>query len=148
MTDPISFTATDPQRIEKLAAQAEEQLNARSPDKVLGQDDFLRLLTVQLSQQDPMEPMSDTEYIAQMANFTSLEQMSELTESFSYSSASSLLGREVTVTSGAHGSQEVSGIVDAVSYGTGGPELHINGQTFGLADVQVVREAVAPNTGS
>lgn len=46
--------------------------------KTLGQDEFLKILMTQLSSQDPMQPMQDTEFIAQMAQFTSVEQMTKV----------------------------------------------------------------------
>lgn len=48
----------------------------------LGRDAFLKLLTTQLAHQDPFDPVQDTEFIAQLAQFSSLEQMSNLNETF------------------------------------------------------------------
>ena len=44
----------------------------------LGRDAFLRLLTTQLAHQDPVEPQADGEFIAQLATFSSLEQLTEM----------------------------------------------------------------------
>lgn len=48
--------------------------------KTLGQDEFLKILMAQLANQDPMQPMQDTEFIAQMAQFTAVEQMTKVAE--------------------------------------------------------------------
>ena len=61
----------------------------------LGKDDFLRLLITQLRYQDPLSPMEDKEFIAQMAQFSSLEQIRNLYRLNQVQQATSLLGRSV-----------------------------------------------------
>jgi flagellar basal-body rod modification protein FlgD len=59
----------------------EDQKNTTTTDKPkndLDKDAFLRLLTTQLANQDPLNPMEDREFIAQLAQFSSLEQMQTL----------------------------------------------------------------------
>lgn len=52
-----------------------------APDPSMGQDAFLKILVAQLQNQDPMSPMEDKEFIAQMATFSSLEQTMKMRES-------------------------------------------------------------------
>ena len=66
-------------------------------DNSLGRDAFLRLLVAQLQHQDPFNPMSDTEFVSQLAQFSSLEQMQQMNESTTRAQAFSIVGRDVRV---------------------------------------------------
>ncbi|WP_087972904.1 flagellar hook assembly protein FlgD [Oceanobacillus rekensis] len=57
------------------------QPKTRVPSAELGKDEFLKILMVQLQNQDPTQPMDDTQFISQMAQFSSLEQMMNMTKS-------------------------------------------------------------------
>lgn len=77
-----------------------------SAKDTLGKDDFLRLLITQLRYQDPLSPMEDKEFIAQMAQFSSLEQIRNLYKLNQLQQATSLLGRSVLAVKETNGIQE------------------------------------------
>ncbi len=78
--------------IEQQAKKAKETRNTGE----LGKDDFLKLLITQVQNQDPMNPTTDTDFIAQMAQFSSLEQMQNLNKTFSYSMGFSMMGKYIS----------------------------------------------------
>ena len=57
----------------------------------MSKDDFLQLLVAQMKYQDPLEPTSNTEYVAQYAQFSQVEQMQNMSQSMDLSRASSLV---------------------------------------------------------
>lgn len=111
--------------------------------KSLGQDDFLKLLAQQFQSQDPLKPMEDTSFIAQMAQFTSLQQSSSMAKDMAamrtdqqLATANSYLGHNVTVDSG--NGQTMSGSVTGVEMADGTPRLVIGNYTFPLSAVLLV----------
>lgn len=117
---------------------------ARTTKKTaLGSEDFMKLLAVQFQSQDPMKPMEDTAFIAQMAQFSSLEQSNSLVREMGLLradqqnlSAGGMLGRTVTVV-GDDGSP-ISGQVDAIENSSSGPVLVIGDDKYPLSAVQRV----------
>ena len=124
------------------AAQANTQSAAttRSTTANMGKDEFLKILVAQLQNQDPTEPMKDTDFIAQMAQFSSLEQMQQLNAGFGYTQAYSLLGKTVTSTiTGSDGNQSVvSGVVSGVTTVSSQPYLVVNGNLVPMSSKFVV----------
>lgn len=117
----------------------------------LGQDDFLKLLAVQFQSQDPMKPMEDTAFIAQMAQFTALDQSkSLLTEVTAMSAkqdfvtANSYIGRHVTFDDGNGGL--VSGDVTGVDTTDTTPRLVVGDKTYPLSSVLLVEPGTATAT--
>jgi flagellar basal-body rod modification protein FlgD len=99
----------------------------------LGQNDFLKLLVTQMTSQDPTNPQKDTEFIAQMAQFSSLEQSKSMESGIALLQANSLLGRSVSLTSSTTGPTE--GIVTDIEIKSGTPKLMVGGVSYDLSQV-------------
>lgn len=94
--------------IDGILGQAEKEFasTASSGNDDLGKDAFLQLLVTQLSNQDPLNPMEDKEFVAELSQFSSLEQLTNLNEGMEnlidatkrqdLISAVSFMGKEVT----------------------------------------------------
>ena len=107
----------------------------------LGQEEFLQLFLTELDFQDPLEPLDNREFLAQIAQFTSLEQTRQSTESINNlaqlnatSQSISLLGRQVSVTSA---TGIVTGRVTAIEYSNDGTRLSIQNTSDGTALLNV-----------
>jgi flagellar basal-body rod modification protein FlgD len=70
------------------SAQTSASQNTTSQNTVLGKDEFLTLLVAQLQNQDPMNPMDSTGFTAQLAQFSSLEQLQNVNDQLSHIGAS------------------------------------------------------------
>ena len=116
-------------------------VNGRAKTQELGKDDFLKLLLAQLSHQDPTNPMDNNEFIAQMAQFSSLEQINNMSNSFAKmaalmnsSDAVNTIGKEVEVDVG---DTTVKGVVQAATRGAN-PQVQINGVFYDMEKINAV----------
>jgi flagellar basal-body rod modification protein FlgD len=113
----------------------------------------MQLLSTEMSNQDPLQPMDPTQTMTQLAQFTSLQEATEQQQTQSLATGNSYLGSQVTVSTGT-GQAPITGTVAAVDSSAvasgGSPQLVLNGSTqeFPLNDVTLVQFPTAPSTGS
>ena len=113
--DPIAF------RNQTTVSQT-----SQPPNGTLGKDDFLKLLVGQLRHQDPLDPMKDADFMGQMAQFSQLEQMSNVAKTLDQGSSLGLIGRTVTYQD--KDGTVAAGVVEKVVIEAGKPSLTIGGQ--------------------
>ena len=113
----------------------------RKTSNELGKDDFLKLLITQLQNQDPTSPMENTEFISQMAQFSSLEQMTNMSSSFekmaafiNSSEAANTLGKTVELEIG---DASVQGVVEGATRGEN-PQILVNGMYYSMDKIKAV----------
>ncbi|MBO9609172.1 MAG: flagellar hook assembly protein FlgD [Paenibacillaceae bacterium] len=115
-------------------AQGNTSAASTKAGNTLGKDDFLKILMTQLSNQDPTQPLEDKDFIAQMAQFSSVEQMTNMAGEMkllrqSLGMAPGLLGQSVTWTAfdDAGNQIENSGIVSALTFKDGKQYARVEG---------------------
>ncbi len=125
------------------------QIEYRSAKKVLDQEDFLKLLITQFSTQDPLNPVTDTAFISQMAEFTTLEnsketqsEISKLRQQSANHEAISMIGKQVELLSGDDG-DIVFGTVSKVLIDSDGPKLVVDGYPYSVDKVVAIKDAVS-----
>lgn len=122
-----------------------------APSSQLGKDDFLKMLVAQMQNQDPSNPTDDTQMAAQLAQFSSLEQMTNVAESVDQLSATTsvsqsfaLIGHEIAYTN-SDGST-AGGTVDGVSLQNGAAVLDVDGVS--VTPDSVIAVGGTPSTDS
>ena len=100
----------------------------------LDKDAFLQLLVTQMKYQDPLEPTSNTEYISQLANFSELEEMQNVSSTMEMSRASSLVGQYVFIksTDSSGNTTFPEGTVDYVVFQNGKTYLSVNETLYSI----------------
>ena len=133
--------------------QALKGITIKENRQTLNQDDFLKLLTVQLQNQDPLKPMEDAQFMGTMAQFASLEQTRKLTKTLGdftksqiLNSAQIYLGRQVTLDVLDKSGNVVAGTVSAVKVVGGVPQITIGGKDYATASVMEIKEAAGTAT--
>lgn len=108
----------------------------------LSQDDFMRILLAQLQFQDPLKPMDNQEFVAQLAQFSGLEitrQQSEKVDQLlsmqAVQQAVGIIGKTIDLRNAQGGS--ASGVVNQVSFRTGEPLLNVNINGTVVTDVRL-----------
>lgn len=151
-TSSISTTVTPAKNLDPAVQKALDDIGftPRKNSTNLSSDDFLKLLTVQLQNQDPLKPMEDAQFMGQMAQFASLEQTKELNSSFSdftksfskqqaMVSATQFIGMEVTLNQNDAKGVPISGVVSQVMVDADGPKIVVNGTAYATDAVTLVK---------
>lgn len=116
------------------------QIAPRNTKSTLGQEEFLKLLVTKMTAQDPMNPQGDTDFIAQMAQFSALEQSKTMSADIAtlrgqqeMLTANGLIGRTVSLFEGEESLGE--GMVTSVKMSDGEPFVVVDGKNYTLDQV-------------
>lgn len=117
--------------------------SANDPLKGLGLDQFLKLMIAELQNQDPLNPMDNSQMLQQISQIREIGSTDKLTKTLdavlmgqNLTSASSLIGKHVTGLD--DNAKQVSGVVDRITLSDGVPKLHVGDQTVGLENLSEV----------
>lgn len=117
--------------------------STRLPTQTLDQSDFLKLLVAQLTSQDPLNPKADLDSIAQMAQFSALEQSQSMQADIELLrtqqqllQANAMLGRMVEIQVNAE--TRTTGAIEAVHIVAGTPQIVVDGKAYDLSQVVTI----------
>lgn len=138
MADNISAVIKDGVIQKSTASQISLSTEKAAEGSSLDKDAFLQLLVAQMKYQDPLEPTENTEYISQLATFSQLEEMQNMTSGMSLQRASGMVGQEVVckvTNSSTGGTEYISGVVDYVVYENNKAYISIDESLYSIDDV-------------
>ncbi|MCI5667952.1 MAG: hypothetical protein MR291_04200 [Oscillospiraceae bacterium] len=120
-----------------------------STEEMVSSETFLSLLVAEMTNQDPMEPTSNTEFVTQMAQFTSLQYSKDAATYAQSNYASSLVGKTVTAQK-MDGSEVVTktGVVDSVMKSGDSYTIKIDGVSFDISKVISIADSSTDSTGT
>ncbi|SMC17854.1 flagellar basal-body rod modification protein FlgD [Clostridium acidisoli DSM 12555] len=124
--DPTSYTSMDPTNTSKASTTKSNSLDKNA---------FMKILMAEVSNQDPTSQNNDpTQYISQLAQFSSLEQMTNLNNTMTLTSALNLIGATVQLNQTDSSGNYISGVVKSVS--KNGDDITLNMQVDGSSTLQ------------
>lgn len=125
----------------KVVAETSPTYEQKASGDTLDKQAFLQLLVAQMQYQDPLEPMDNTEYVSQLAQFSALEAMQNVDQSLINQNALNLVGKNVIMAVGSsegNVTAEVAGKVDFVQIINGKAHLSIEDTTYSIDDLEYV----------
>ena len=128
-------------KVQNSNASSKSLASASEKDKSqIDSEAFLTLLVAEMQNQDPLEPTSNTEWISQYATFTQVSEVQAIGDNMNAMKADSLTGKTVimSVKDDAGNTDEVSGVVDYVTYEEGKAYLSIDGSLYSINDLKTV----------
>ena len=137
-----------------LAGLQTSSTAAAAAKNKLGKDDFLKLMIAQMRNQNPMEPQKDTEFIAQLAQFSQLEGIDKLNTTVNsllsmqgLTQGANLIGKSVVYDKDAAGNS-ASGTVDSVKANNGQIQLIIGANTVNLSQIRSVAASTSASSAT
>lgn len=128
-------------KVESTYTETYQKENTKGTS-ALGKDAFLQLLVTQLQHQDPLSPQDNSEFVAQLAQFSSLEELQNLSSSMNNSQALSIVGKYVVVevgkSKGLSETTTITGYVDYVQMVDGKAKLSIDDKLYSYEDLDMV----------
>ena len=125
----------------KVVAETSPTYEKRSKGDSLDKQAFLQLLVAQMQYQDPLEPMDNTEYISQLAQFSALEAMQNVDQTLTNQNAFNLVGKQVIMSVGSEDGSttaEIAGKVDFVQIIDGKAYVSIEDKMYSIDDLEYV----------
>lgn len=147
MPDQTYFSSMNKPRSRAVASETEasgvniDAVYADARESSVSIDDFLQLMIAQLSNQDFMNPTDNSEFLTQMAQFSSMQQMQVLAGYSKSNYLMSLLGKEVTLSKTSLGGNAVhqTGVVEKVSMSDDALKIFVKGSAYDLSQIVSVQ---------
>ncbi len=166
----MSTVSTEITNLQNQTAMTQSNTTERKTSSTNDSSMFLNLMLQQLKNQDPTQPTDNTEWLSQLAQYSSLEQMTQmntgLTNCMNYISAMyndmamnaeitqtlSMIGKEVTISipdkNDSSKTTEISGIVTEANFKDGTGKVKVNGEYYSISNITSIREKGENTSGT